>query len=100
MASENTGAESDDRLSKETFDALWKMIDDLPWITPGEMFEKAERRGREKGRAERDLEIAMIAFERLRKGGKLQGIVNLLRVLDISEATIRAAKEKASRIEG
>ena len=96
MTDENTGAElKESGLSKEDIDALWKMVDELPWITPAEMFEKAEQRGREKGRTERDLEIAVKAFERLRRGDGL--IVNLLRVLDISEAAIRTARERAVR---
>ena len=63
----------------------------LPWIDYREVFTKVE----ERGKAERDMEIALKAFSRLGRGRGVSSIVNTLKELDISDQIIESARKQS-----
>jgi hypothetical protein len=75
------------------------ILETLPWIDYGDLFEKLEARGRTEGRAEgkteRDMEIALNAFTKW-KTLDVPAIAENLKSLGIPETTVEAARKQAA----
>jgi hypothetical protein len=82
------------------FNLTTNITEKLPWIDYKEIFlqieERSKAEGMAEGKAERDMEIALKAFEKHGNSKKLNDIVNTLRDFDISDETIEAAKKKVA----
>ncbi len=74
------------------------IIETLPWIDFGEVFRKSKERDKMEGKAERDMEIAMNMFGRLKKGKNLSEVIQTLKDLDISENIIETALQKCESV--
>jgi hypothetical protein len=72
------------------FDMTTNIVETLPWIDYGELFEKIEARSR----TERDSEIALRAFERRSRGTDVAAISQMLGELGIPSETIESARRQ------
>jgi ribosomal protein L22 len=66
------------------------IVETLPWIDFGEVFKKLE----ERGRTERDKEIALKMFGRQKKGISLSSLIQTLRDIGISDEIIETARKQ------
>ena len=71
------------------------ILEMLPVIDYQELYRKLEERGEVKGKTETQMDIAIKAFYRLRKGSDLSRIEQMLKELDIPDDIIKAAKAAA-----
>jgi hypothetical protein len=76
------------------------IIETLPWIDYKEVFTKLEERGREEGRAERDMEIALKLFSQRKQGSNLSALIQAMEDLGISKEVIGAARKQYETEQG